>query len=637
MAFDGIMLQAISSELQNLKGSRIDKIYEPNKNCIIIGMYLAGKNYALQININSKDYGVFLTNYSKPNPYVAPNFCMVLRKYLIGMRIKNFVTSHLERVLTIELEGFDDVDDIISYKLIIELMGKHCNILLVDDNDKIIDCIRHIYPVEDDDKNINILSSKTSKTDTKIDGDMNGKEHNKNENEVSFSVDDNSNVKSDSLIDLKAKTRSLFPHCIYKYPIIDKLDFLEIKDFEEFYQILSDSKIITLDLLAKVISDKWNGISRLFVENAIEVLGIKDITSDSLKKLFEYMECAVLNSNFEFKVFTDRNGELKDFTIIPVTKENEEMFSLNYSLDEFLYRKESVESLKIYRNSLLKLVLEVLKQYQKRLYHMQEKLKECDNMEKYRIYGELITANLYQIENRNVKEISVENYYEENKLITIMLDERYSPSENAKRFYKKYHKLKNTLEIVSIQKEETMKDLDYLESIIYELENCDSLNDLSVIFEEISENQIFEDKLKNSKKKNDKKQKNNKKKNNLSSFNPIKYEIDGYTVFVGRNNTENDKLTMKFANKTDIWFHTKDIHGSHVILKIENNRKPEKETLVKVAKIAAYHSKGKNSSHVPVDYCEVKYVKKPNGAKPGMVIYSHNNTLYVDGDNAFNE
>ena len=584
MAFDGIMLQAISGELQNLKGSRIDKIYEPNKNCIIIGMYLAGKNYALQININSKDYGVFLTNYSKPNPYVAPNFCMVLRKYLIGLRIKNFVTSHLERILTIELEGFDDVDDIISYKLIIELMGKHCNILLVDENDKIIDCIRHIYPVEDD-----------------------------------------------NLSDLKVKTRSLFPHCIYKYPMIEKLDFLEIKDFEEFYQILSDSETLTLDLLAKVISDKWNGISRLFIENAIEVLGIRDIISDSLKKLFEYIESAVLNSNFEFKIFTDKNDELKDFTIIPVVEKDEEVFSLNYALDEFLYKKESVESLKIYRNSLLKLVLEVLKQYKKRLYHMQEKLKECDDMEKYRIYGELITANLYQIENRNVKEISVENYYEENKLITIMLDERYSPSENAKRFYKKYHKLKNTLEIVSAQKEETMKDLDYLESIIYELENCNSLNDLSVIFEEISENQIFEDKLKNIKKKNDKKQKNNKKKTNLSSFNPIKYEIDGYTIFVGRNNTENDKLTMKFANKTDIWFHTKDIHGSHVILKIENNKIPEKETLVKVAEIAAYHSKGKNSSHVPVDYCEVKYVKKPNGAKPGMVIYSHNNTLYVDG------
>lgn len=577
MAFDGIFLQAISTELQNLTGSRIDKIYQPSKNCIIIGMYLSGKNYALQINIDSQNYSVFLTTHSKPNPLVAPNFCMLLRKYLLGLRIKNFVTSHLERILTIELEGFDDVDDLISYKLIIELMGKHCNILLVNEENIIIDCIRHIS-------------------------------NNENEN---------------------SKTRNLYPHNLYKYPIIEKLDFFDIQNFDDFYEkIYSQTTNISLETLPNIISELWNGISKLFIITGIKYLNLTKIDKESLNLLFKYIKSAILDSSFDFKTFTDNDNNLKDFTLIPVKNKDNDIFNLNYNLDDFSYNKTSYESLKNYKNSLLKIVLEILKQYKKRLYHMQEKLKECDNMEKYRIYGELITANLYRIKNINQKEISIENYYDENKLITIPLNEKYTPSENAKRFYKKYHKLKNTLEIVTIQKQETIKDLDYLESVIYELENCSDLNTLYEIYEEISENEIFKDKLKYKNKENKKQKKH--KKDNISSFNPIKYIINGYTIYIGRNNKENDKLTLKFANKNDIWFHTKDIHGSHVILKLENNQTPNEEILLKTAQIAAFHSKGKNSSHVPVDYCEVKYVKKPNGSKPGMVIYSHNNTLYVE-------
>ena len=304
--------------------------------------------------------------------------------------------------------------------------------------------------------------------------------------------------------------------------------------------------------------------------------------------------------------------------------------STNFFIDDFYYKKESSQELKNYKNTVLRLILSTFEKYKKRLKNMDNKLKECENLEKYKLYGELITANLYKIPNKNIKEIALENYYDNNKPITIPLDDKYLPSINAKRFYKKYSKLKNTLEIVTIQKQETISELHYLESIIYELECCNSIEEISEILDELSENEIFKEKIDSIRNKNKYEvKKSNLTKNKKISFNPIKYKIDNFTLLVGRNNKENDYLTLKYAKKTDLWFHTKDIHGSHAIL-ILDNRTPNHDILNKCAEITAFHSKAKHSSNVPVDYCEVKYVKKPNKAKPGMVIYKNNSTLYVN-------
>ena len=250
-------------------------------------------------------------------------------------------------------------------------------------------------------------------------------------------------------------------------------------------------------------------------------------------------------------------------------------------------------------------------------------------MDKFRLYGALITSNLYRIPNRNVNSIEVENYYDNNNLINIPLDSKYSPSINAKKFFKKYTKLKNASEVVSIQKKETLEELNYIESIVYELESASSIEELANIFDEISENNIFKDKTNKTKNiKSSKIKKSNLTKNKNVSFNPIKYTIDNFTFLVGRNNKENDYLSLKYAKKTDLWFHTKDIHGSHGIL-ILDGKQPKKEILIRCAEITAYHSKARLSSNVPVDFCEVKYVKKPNGSKPGMVIYTNYRTVYV--------
>ena len=587
MAFDGIVTKAITSEISQLKGSRIDKIFEPNKNTIILGIYQNGINYALNICIDAQYCRINLTTHQKANPQVAPNFCMLLRKNLIGLKLKNIITFDLERLIILEFEGFDELDDIISKKLVIELMGKHSNIILLDDSNIIIDSLRHIKEIDEN-------------------------------------------------------FRDILPHTKYTFPTSNKISFLELKDFEDFKEHLNLSSPNSasnnnndINNLPTIISNIFNGISKNFINAIIKKLEISDTSDTSLEKIFKYTNEIITNigtSNISFESIKNNDGTIKDYFLIPEKSSSLQPFDLNFFIDDFYFNKESNEQFKNYRNTLLKLILDTLKKYKKRLYNIDEKLKECDDMDKYRLYGELITSNLYRIPNRNVDEIELENYYENNNKIKIKLDKRFSPSINAKRFFKKYSKLKNALIIVSEQKADTLKELDYIESVIYELENCSTIEEIAFIYEEISENDIFKEKasLKTTTKKN-KVKKSKLTKNKTVSFNPIKYTVDGYTVFVGRNNKENDYLTLKFASKTDLWFHTKDFHGSHTILKLDNNLPyPNNDILIKVAELAAKHSKARNSSNVPVDYCEVKFVKKPSGSKPGMVIYTNNKTLNVN-------
>lgn len=563
MAFDGIVTKAIASELQQLSGARIDKIFQPNKNTILIGFYIDGSNYLLNICIDSNNYRVHLTTHPKQNPKIAPNFCMVLRKHLLGLHIKNIITNNLERLIIIEFEGFDDVDDIISKKLIIELMGKHCNIILLDEQNIIIDSLRHI---------------------NNEDG-----------------------------------TRAIIPHIKYTYPPTTKFNFLDCLNFENFYEKISSNYNIY---------DVFNGISKSFIVASLEHLKINKLNKTTLETLYNYLKEIIYNTDSNSLHFEIINNKKKDYFLVEGYVSNP--FPLNFFIDDFYSQKENAEEFKIYRDSILKMILDLLKKYKKRLFNIDEKLNSCNDMDKYQLYGELITANLYKIKNENISKITLENYYT-NENICIPLDNKYNPSVNAKRYFKKYQKLKNTLAIVGLQKEETLRELNYIESIVYELENCSTVEDVSEIFEEISENVIFKEKTEHYKeKKKTKVKKSSLTKNKKVSFNPLKYTISNYTLLVGRNNTENDYLTLKYAKKSDLWFHTKDIHGSHAILQLKPNQvTPPDDILLRCAEIVASHSKAKNSSNVPVDFCEVKFVKKPNGAKPGMVIYTNNKTLYV--------
>lgn len=569
MAFDGIVTKSIITELNSLIGSKIDKIHEPDKNTIVLGLYSQGKNFALNICIDAHNCRINLTTHSRINPLVAPNFCMLLRKHLVGGRISNISMLGLERLVKIEIETINEFNEIELKTLVVELMGKHSNIILLNKDGIIIDAMRHI--------------------------------------------------------DSSSSYREILPSRIYTLPTSDKLDFTGLKNFDDFYLKFSDKidfSCVDQNELAKTICNTFTGFSLSFVKFAIDKCKITSISREELEKLYNYFVNIIENKQALSFETIYKNEKISDFVLVPSTIPTS--LSLNDFIDDFYFERETVETFTNYRNSILRMILEVLKKYENRLLSINSKLKECDEMDKYKLYGELITANLYRLTNSHSPSIQLENYYDNNNLITIPLDIKYSPNINAKRYFKKYSKLKNAFQIVSEQKIETEKELDYIESIVYELESSTCLEDVQTIFEEISENVIFKERLQ-------KKQKKNKssKKKKQQTFSPIEYEIDNYKVYVGKNNKENDWLTLSFANKSDIWFHTKDIPGSHVILKTDNKTIND-EILVKCAEIAAKHSKAKLSSNVPVDYCLVQFVKKPSGSKPGMVIFTNNKTLNVN-------
>ena len=569
MAFDGIVAKSICCELQNIVGYKIDKVYQPDKNTIILGGYGKGENFNLLTCIVSNNYRLHLTSHEQKNPLVAPNFCMLLRKHLIGLKIKKIYTIDLERIIFIELENNENINKTIIKKLIIELMGRHSNVILANENDIIIDSLRHT------------------------------------------TTEENSN-------------RDIYPTAKYIFPEAKKYSFLELKNFDDFYvKIKPKMNNAEID---KTVANTFNGISASFIKNIIKELNITNITKDTLETIYNKIKEILSETSLDIHF----NNEKKDYYLTNSYKENTSKYNLNYNIDNFYFEKETSELFKNYRNSILNLILATLKKYEKRLENIDNKITECNNMDKFRLYGELITSNLYKIPNKNIEYIELENYYNNNEIIKIPLDKRYIPSYNAKKYFKKYSKLKNALKVVNTQKEETIREINYIESVIYEIEASSKIEDLEEIYEEMAENSIFANKL-NTKKKNYKKNKKAKTltKNKLASFNPLKYVIDGYNIFVGRNNKENDYLTCKFANKEDIWFHTKNIPGSHVILKTNTGEIISEEILVEAARLAAKHSKAKNSSNIPVDFCKVSFVKKPNGSKPGYVIYSHNRTIYV--------
>lgn len=438
-------------------------------------------------------------------------------------------------------------------------MGKHSNIILLNQNNKIIDSLRHL--------------------------------------DISM----NSN-------------RDIMPTREYIFPNSDKKDFYKINS-ENFLSQITES--ITTSII-----NNFAGISKSFITNLLEVTKISDtnFSQNDIKLIYNkiyYIISSIETNKIGLKTFKNN-----DFVIDIIS--NNESLQANFFLDYFYISKEKEEYISSYKNNLLKLILTALKKVSKKINNMNLKLKECSNMEKYRIYGELITYNLYQINaNSNTSSIFLPNYYDENKQIEIPLDNTISISYNAKKYFKKYHKLKNTLQIVTQQKLEAEKELDYLESIVYELENANSILELNEIYQEICENTIFKVKEISNIKKN----KTNKRKVH-NEYEPITYTIDGFTLYVGKNNNQNDYITTKLGKNEDLWFHTKDIRGSHCLLKC-NNQEVKESTILSCAQIAAYHSKAKLSSNVPVDYCFVKNVKKTSNSKPGMVIYTNNKTLYV--------
>ena len=617
MAFDGITLNAVVNELQILEGAKVNSINQPDKNSIVISVY-NGNNFAINIDTSANNYRIHLTTHSRKNPLNALNFCMCLRKQLNRAKIDSIYMKDLERICYIKFSTYNEMNDLVNKTLIIELMGKYSNIILVNENFKIIDALKKF-------DNFNVL--------------------NHSENSDSFKKE----KSNDGLIE---KSRGIMPGREYIEPVDEKYNFKKTSE-NEFVEIIEKSSYKTLE---SAIPNLFTGISKLFIQNIINTLGFTNtISRKSLKNIYEYInEIIDCSNSSNLKLIINKNNysvgieeresdkdsatefnekENNDLTINKDNyscEEDENFFKINFELDDFYNNKIEKELFTNYRNSLLKILENTLDKLTKKLYNINEKVELCKKMDDYKIYGELLLANIYRLKNVNtiqnekILEVQVENYYDNNKKISIPINPNISISKNAENYFKKYDKMKRTLDVVNKQKEQTNKELNYLSTIIDELDTCTTISDINEVYEEISENILFNEVSNHKKYKSGK----IKKEDTQMLLNYLKFKVDDYDVLVGKNNKQNDYITLHVANDTDYWFHTKDIHGSHLILRC-NGVTPKLETIKKCAEIAAYHSKAKFSSHVPVDYTQIKNVKKPKGAVPGYVIYKNNKTIYV--------
>lgn len=573
MAFDAAAVRALTAELsEKLTGGRIDKIYQPERDEITIGVRTYDAAYKLVLSASSAHPRAHLTCGSKKNPQTAPLFCMLLRKHIGSGKITSITQDGFERVIRISVESYDEMGDLTTKYLITEIMGRHSNIILTDCDMRIIDCIKH----------------------------------------VDFTV---------------SSVRQLLPGLYYES--VPPQDKIQLTDIKETAEIDFSAPVKTCD---RAILDAVAGISpmtaREIVYRAFKRTDVKcsELTDSGKNKLrYELWRLAKKVNDGDFEpcmLVSAKTGALMDFSVIPIEQYESVARVIPYDnvsalLDDFYTTRDMHERMRQKSADLKKLLTNNIERVSKKISILTKTIKSSEDRDKYKIYGDLIMANLYAIEQGQTS-CEVTNYYDESApTVAITLDPAFSPSENAQKYYKKYNKAKTAGIEAAKQIESARFDLEYLESTLSSVENAESDSDLSAIRHElIAEGYIPRRQI-------IKKQKQQKQS-------PMHFiSRDGFDIYVGKNNTQNDYLTLKFANSSDLWFHTKKIHGSHAIIKLGIDKEVPDTTIREAAEIAAYYSKARASSQVPVDYTTVKNVKKPNGAKPGMVIYDSYNTIYV--------
>lgn len=567
MAFDGLFIYSVIDELKNkLTGGKVDKINQPEKDEIILTIRNNKNTYRLLISASAVYPKIHITSVNRQNPINAPMFCMVLRKYLQSSRIISIKQLSTDRVIIIDFQSPDDLGYESIYSLFIEIMGRHSNITLIRKSDNIImDSIKHVTP------DINTI-------------------------------------------------RCLYPGIKFIYPPssqkMDPFDF----EFEEFYKnIMSMKDSIDEKLFLKL----FTGVSKPLSKEMYTILNVKDIEInyenckimyDKLLKFFNIFK----SKNFSYTAYI-YNNSFKDFYCIDLNIFNKykakKYNSPSELAEEFYYKKDTSDRLNSKSMNIQKLLNTNIERCSKKLNILQKSLKKCKDKDSYKLCGELLTANIYMIK-KGQKSIEVENYYENGSHVNIKLNENKTPSENVQYYYKKYNKLKRTEKEASLQLENTQKEIEYLQSVLSSIESCENYEDIEEIKNELMETGYIKFK------------KNAKKKKEIKSKPIHKVSSEGIDIYIGKNNFQNDYLTLHFANKHDIWMHVKKVPGSHVIVKFKD--KILQKTLEEAALFAAHYSKASSSSKVAVDYTEVKNVHKPNGAKPGMVIYYTNKTMYVN-------
>ncbi|NLD48557.1 MAG: fibronectin/fibrinogen-binding protein, partial [Clostridiaceae bacterium] len=542
---------------------------------VLMTIRAKGQNIKLVISANANNPRIHITEASKENPQVPPVFCMLLRKHLSGGRINGIEFHDYERIITMYVENISELGDYTLKKLIIEIMGKHSNIILLNNEDKIIDSIKHV------------------------------------DSEIS-------------------RIREIMPARLYMLPPPQEKTSPENLEVDLLFENMQTQDSVRI---SRYLLNNIKGFSPLLCEEICYLAGVdgRTATSDLSLNMIEKLKHKtaemiekIINSDFQPNIIWSGQEHEKpiDFHSLQLKQFADVRFvdSISEALDIFYSARDNVERLTQKKSDITKALNNNLERCRKKLSIHNDKLREVADREQYKLFGELITANIYCIP-RNTDKVSLLNYYSQNnEYVEVPLDETISPQENAQRYFRRYSKAKSAYTFTCEQLSETKKELEYLESVLHNLETSSSLKEIEEIREELIGQEYILSRKKSSGKKG------------VKPSSPYLYKSsDGLDIYVGKNNLQNDALTLKFASSNDMWLHTKNIPGSHVIIKKIKGDIPDK-TLYEAAVLAAYHSKGQMSSHVEVDYTQVKNVKKPSGAKPGMVIYNNFKTIVVTPD-----
>lgn len=572
MALDGIVIAGVVHQLnQTILNTKIAKIAQPEPDELLLTCKGPGANYRLALSASASLPFVYLTDQNKPSPMVAPTFCMVLRKHIANGKIVSITQPHMERIIRMDIEHLDEMGDFCKKSLIIELMGKHSNIIFCKDDGTIIDSIKHI-------------SSLTSSLREVLPGRM-------------YEIPATQNQKHNPLTTSTSEFTDIISHCS--------------------------------DTLGKAVYGSFTGISPLMANEILYRAG-----ADADMPVASYDEDQLYHIATQFHHFMDDvkeghfspaiiwNGkEPIEFSAFPLTQYQDYTIAAYTSISEVLElyyaKKNAYTRIRQKSADLRRIVTTALERNQKKLQLQFKQLSDTEKREKYRIYGEMLQTYGYGVKEGS-KFLVCENYYDDNKEIKIPLDETKSPLENAQKYFEKYSKLKRTYEALCALTEETQNEILHLESIQNALDIATSPDDLIDIKQELVDFGFIK--------------KGRGQKKNTGKSKPLHYRSsDGFDIYVGKNNYQNDELTFKFATGNDWWFHAKNMPGSHVIVKSENRELPDR-VFEEAASLAAYYSKGRGAEKVEIDYLQKKNVKKPNKSAPGFVVYYTNYSMTAYSD-----
>lgn len=571
MAFDGVMMHYVKEEIKSVAlDARVSQIHQPNRDELVIALRTKNGNKKLLVSSRANSPRICFTEHSIENPATPPMLCMLLRKRLGGAKLVDVRQIELERIMFLDFIATNELGDKVKLTLCVEIMGKYSNIILIDENDNIVDALKR----------------------------------------VDFTM---------------STQRLVLPNIKYELPPKqDKLCILECSGRDIVEKAINTPAEMRL---SKALLSAMQGVSPIITRELEYMVGVdsnRELTViDKLKliekvdKLKEYIVSGEKSPTMMIKP----EGKPFDISFMDIMQYGEiaskkRFLDFSTLLDSFYYERDKAERMKVKGQDLLRLCSNIQDKLCRKIAVQEKELKDSLNRDKLRKKGDLLQANMYKMV-RGQSFIDVEDYYDNNKIVRIKLSPTLNPSQNVQKYYKDYRRAKTREEMLTVQIAKAKAELQYISAVQESLGRAESERELTEIRQEL----VDEGYLKN---------RNPKGRNKaLKLLPPKEYtSSDGFTIYVGRNNKQNDKLTLKTARNYDMWLHTKDIPGSHVII-VSDNREITDTAILEAASLAAYNSKAKESDNVPVDYTIVKNVSKPSGAKPGMVIYVNNKTVYV--------